>query len=72
MLAIVTRSDLLGMRSSALACAPHTHLDLLMTWALMQASQKLSKQQRPVTTASAITFLQILQWSSGGTPSSSC
>jgi hypothetical protein len=37
----------------------------------MHLSQKLLKQHLLVTTASAITFLQILQWRSAGTPSSS-
>jgi hypothetical protein len=69
-LAIVARSVRLGIRSSARACPPHTHLDLAAIWPLMHASQKLPKQHLEATTASAITVLQILQWSSGGTPSS--
>ena len=69
-LAMAARSVRLGIRSSARACAPHTHLDLAATWPMMHTPQKLPKQHLEATTASAITLLQILQWSSCGTPSS--
>jgi hypothetical protein len=39
---------------------------LAAIWPLMHTSQKLPKQHLEAT----ITLLQILQWSSGGTPSS--
>jgi hypothetical protein len=69
-LAIVAHSVRLGIRSAAQDCAPHTQLDLAAMWPLMHTSQKLPKQHLEATTASTITSLQILQWSSGGTPSS--